>query len=60
VYARENGCPWDEKTTRCAAEKGHLECLQYASDNGCPWEPEIVQEYLRLYLSWRDKRVRAS
>ena len=35
-YARENGCPWDERTYAVAAEKGYLDILEYARENGCP------------------------
>ena len=37
-WARENGCPWDERTCRGAAEGGNLEVLQWARANGCPWD----------------------
>jgi len=37
-WARENGCPWDERTCANAAEGGHLEVLKWARENGCPWD----------------------
>ena len=37
-WARENGCPWDEKTCYCAAMEGNLDVLKYAHENGCPWD----------------------
>ena len=40
MWARENGCPWDETTCACAAWCGHLEMLQWARENGCPWNEE--------------------
>ncbi|CAN0438640.1 unnamed protein product, partial [Ectocarpus fasciculatus] len=33
-WARNNGCPWDEKTCSWAAGNGHLEVLQWARNNG--------------------------
>ena len=36
-WARENGCPWNEKMCTDAAWGGHLEVLQWARENGCPW-----------------------
>ena len=39
-WARENGCPWDEKTCSYAAEEGHLAVLQWARENGCPWDAD--------------------
>ncbi len=37
-YAREKGCPWDDRTPALAAFKGHLNCLRYAHENECPWD----------------------
>ena len=39
-WARENGCPWDERTCMFAAEGGHLEVLKWARENGCPWNED--------------------
>ena len=36
--ARVNGCKWDAKTCASAAQKGHLEELQWARANGCDWD----------------------
>ena len=44
LWARANGCPWDERSCMGAAEGGHLEVLQWARANGCPWD-----EYMRIY-----------
>ena len=35
-WARENGCPWDEETTRIAARYERLDLLAWAMDHGCP------------------------
>jgi hypothetical protein len=35
-WARENGCPWDDGTTRGAAVGGHFAILQWVCANGCP------------------------
>ena len=39
-WARENGCPWDERTCAAAAAAGNLEVLQWAREHGCPWDKE--------------------
>ena len=38
IWARENGCEWDEDTCAKAAEGGHLEVLKWARENGCDWD----------------------
>ena len=40
IWARANGCPWNEWTCANAAEGGHLAVLQWARENGCPWNEE--------------------
>ena len=40
-WARENGCPWDERMCTYAAEGGHLEVLKWARENGCPWDEKM-------------------
>ena len=42
LWARANGCPWDEKTCLGAAEGGHLEVLLWARTNGCPWDERVM------------------
>ena len=37
VFARRNGCPWDERTCNYAVAEGHLDVLMFAHENGCPW-----------------------
>lgn len=37
-FARENGCPWDEKTCMLAAENDNLDVLKWARENGGPWD----------------------
>ena len=37
-WARENGCPWDERTCAAAAAAGNLEVLKWAREHGCPWD----------------------
>ena len=39
-FARTNGCPWDRRICKLAAQGGHLEVLQWARANGCPWDWE--------------------
>ena len=38
AWARENGCPWDERTCAAAAAAGNLEVLKWAREHGCPWD----------------------
>ena len=35
-WARDNGCPWDERTCAAVAAGGNLEVLKWARENGCP------------------------
>ena len=37
IWARRNGCPWDEWICTWAAHSGNLHCLIWARRNGCPW-----------------------
>ena len=37
-WAREHGCPWEQKTCSYAASSGHLEVLKWARENGCTWD----------------------
>ena len=37
-WARENDCPWDERTCAFAAKGGHLEMLKWLRENDCPWD----------------------
>jgi hypothetical protein len=37
LWARKNGCPWDESTCSSAVKGGHLEILKWAFENSCPW-----------------------
>ena len=38
LRAQDPPCPWNEQTCARAAEKGHLNVLQWAHENGCPWD----------------------
>jgi len=37
IWARTNGCPWDERTCSDAATNGHLHVIKWARENGCRW-----------------------
>jgi hypothetical protein len=37
-WARENNCPWNERTCYKAARNGHLNVLQWARENDCKWD----------------------
>jgi hypothetical protein len=41
MWARAEGCPWDEKTCKKAARGGHLHLLQWARAQGCPWDKQL-------------------
>ena len=43
MYAHKMGCECDERTTRRAAQKGHLHCLKYLHENGVPWDYNTLQ-----------------
>ena len=38
AWARDRGCPWDERTCAYAAKGGHLVVLEWARASGCPWD----------------------
>ena len=45
-WAREKAyprCPWDAETCAAAAEKGHLEVVQWCVRRGCPWDKRTIQ-----------------
>jgi hypothetical protein len=43
-YGRVNGCEWDWDSWTCAyaAERGHLDVLQWARANGCPDRSDAI------------------
>ena len=41
-WAREQGCPWSEETSLCAAQKGQLEVITWLDENDCPCEWEAI------------------
>ena len=38
MFARKNGCDWNELVCSHAAENGYLEILKWAKENGCKWD----------------------
>ena len=46
-WARDNGCPWDERTCAAVAAGGNLEVLKWARENGCPWDEETCASAAR-------------
>jgi len=59
-WARDLGCPWDERVCNNAAQQGHLDILEYAVDAGCSdWQEAFGfaarQGYLKI-LEWGRKR----
>ena len=43
-WAREHGCPWDERACVAAAKRGHMAVLKWAGEHGCPWDPQTCTE----------------
>ena len=41
IWARENGCGWNEDVCSNAAGNNHLEVLFWAKLNGCAWNIEV-------------------
>ncbi len=41
IFAKENGCRWNNLTSINAAKNGHFECLKYAIENGCYLDSKI-------------------
>jgi uncharacterized protein YabN with tetrapyrrole methylase and pyrophosphatase domain len=52
LWARANGCPWDEEACMEAATGGRLHVLQWARANGCPWDREAILEQLVSDEAW--------
>jgi hypothetical protein len=38
AWAKNNGCPWVERTCAIAAQGGRLDMLHWARKNDCPWD----------------------
>jgi len=38
AWAKENGCPWIERTCAMIARHGHLQVLRRARELDCPWD----------------------
>lgn len=51
-WARENGCPWNEKACMYAAKGGHLETLMWLEENGCPTLTDAAERGGRVGESW--------
>jgi hypothetical protein len=41
-WAREEGCPYSERTFKKAAKRGDIEILKYLRETGCPWDNMVV------------------
>lgn len=58
IWARQNGCLWDEYTCTFAALNNHLSLLKYAVHNGCPHFDNLYRIALRgryaEMLKWLD------
>ena len=47
LWARAQGCPWDEETCSYAAYGGQLAVLQWARAERCPYDGETYAEAAR-------------
>jgi len=46
-WARENGCPWDDRVCSTAALKGYLNIVIWARENGCSWNNRTCENAAR-------------
>ena len=40
IWLHGQGCPWNSKTCKAAAERGNMEVLKWLHSQGCPWDEE--------------------
>jgi len=45
IWARENGCPWDEDTFINAIRGKSVLVINWLRENGCPEPIEVKEEY---------------
>ena len=43
-WARENGCPLNERVTHAACEGGHIELLKWLKEQGCPFNGLVSRQ----------------
>jgi hypothetical protein len=44
AWARDNGCPWNARTSALAARNGHVEVLRWAREHGCDWDEMTCEQ----------------
>jgi hypothetical protein len=44
-WAKDNGCPWDDRTCEAAYTGGHEDVLEWARGQGCPWDSGVLREW---------------
>jgi hypothetical protein len=44
AWAKQKGCPWDEKTCATIATIGNIDVLKWAREHGCPWNYKTCTE----------------
>jgi len=44
AWAKDNGCPWDSRTSLEAAAGGQLEVLKWVREHECPWDAGACAE----------------
>ena len=49
-WAREHGCPWNERTCESAALGKHLSVLQWAKEHGCHYDEKVCSLAARRYV----------
>jgi hypothetical protein len=57
LWARANGCPWDENTCMGAVKGGHLEILEWLRLNRCPWDESTPVERIHVWDDGGDTAV---
>jgi hypothetical protein len=46
-WAKDNGCPWDDRTCEAAFAGGQADVLAWALEQGCPWDSGVLREWRR-------------
>jgi hypothetical protein len=44
-WAKDNGCPWDDRTCEAAFAGGPQQVLEWARGQGCPWDSGVLREW---------------
>ena len=44
AWAKDNGCPWNARTSAIAARSGRVNLLRWAREHGCEWDEVTCEE----------------